>query len=271
MLTFRALSRYVRTRYNNVVRTKRVERILERAEATLHALDEQQRQAQRDRNDYAAKAKKDLRIAIQQFAIAKAQIRVAQRLNWLTGIAAVFAFVAAVAVWRSVLEAREATIDANRAWIAPIDASLEHPLSKDDDKVMVSVSVLNTGHSPALDTVYSAIIDAAPDGHISDKRPCASTIPKKGQAALFPSDHLGGALSFSAQFPTDKNPIADVMAARQILYVMGCSAYRTMGQTHHTGFCFYLQPELGPSTGQAVAKPVNEWVFKKCPIANAAD
>jgi hypothetical protein len=271
MLIFRALSRYVRDHYNNCVRTKRAGRIVERAEAILHASDKQQRQAQQDRNDYAAKEKKDLRVAIQQFAIAKAQVRVAQRLNCLTGIGGFFAFVAALGVCWSVLEAREATIDANRAWIASIEARLGHPLRIGDDKVAISVSVLNTGHSPALDTVYSAIVDAAPDGHISDKRVCSSTIPKEGQAALFPSDHLGGDLSFSAQFVKDKNAVADVMAARQILYVMGCSAYRTMGQTHHTGFCFYLQPELGPQTGQAVAKPVNEWVFKKCPIANTAD
>ena len=239
--------------------------------SALHALGEQQRQAQQDRNDYAAKGKKDLRIAIKQLTITKAQVRVAQCLNCLTAIAACFAFVAAGGVWWSIHDAREATIDANRAWIAPIDARLEHPLSKDDDKVTIQVRVLNTGHGPALDTVYSATIDAVPDGHISDKHPCASIIPKEGQAALFPSDDLGGVLSFSAQFPTDKNAIADVMAAHQILYVMGCSAYRTMGQTHHTAFCFYLQPELGPQTGQAVAKPVNEWVFKKCPTANAAD
>ena len=164
----------------------------------------------------------------------------------------------------------EARID-QRAWIAPLNASLTRPLDPASDIVSITVSAQNTGREPALDIISMATIDAAPQDKIEDRRACDRTFPQAGEAAVYPSDHFGMTLNYATQFATRPQIVRDIIAGRQILFIMGCFAYRTMGQPHHSGYCFYLYPQIGPQTGDISPKPVAEWVFRKCPVGNIAD
>lgn len=160
---------------------------------------------------------------------------------------------------------------ANRAWISPLVAKLVEPLDEDKPVAAIAVTTQNVGKEPALGTVSMGLIDVAPQDQIRDRKLCEGLSPAPGQATMFPSERFGGTLSYGAEFKDKPNAIRDVISGRQILYVTGCIAYETAAKPHHTGYCFYLYPEIGPATGTLRPKPVNEWVFRGCPVANYAD
>lgn len=155
--------------------------------------------------------------------------------------------------------------------MAPINANLLHPLEPGKQVVTVIVNTLNVGKEPAFGEVNAALIDAASPNEIRDRHACNGVSPTEGQATIYPSDTFGGTLSFARDFSKTPTVMSDIIAGRQILFVMGCLAYTTLGKPHHSGFCFYLYPAIGPETGVEFARPVSEWTFKGCPVGNYAD
>lgn len=91
----------------------------------------------------------------QQIEISEAQLRAALRLNHLTAAAAVIAFAGGIAVFATVYLTREAIVEANRAWIAPMSADFDAE-PKVGELWRVSIRYENVGREPALGLVPTA-------------------------------------------------------------------------------------------------------------------
>lgn len=171
---------------------------------------------------------------------------------------------------RAATRAAEISAVANRAWVAPITAKLVDPLDERTNVVTIEITAQNVGREPALGTQHGALIDAAPADQIKDRKACEGLLPQLGEPTMYPSDRFGDTYKFASAFKGRPTVIADIIAGRQILFIMGCFAYESAGKPRHSGFCFYLYPEIGPETGNVLRKPINEWTFKGCPVGNFA-
>jgi hypothetical protein len=78
-----------------------------------------------------------------------APLKAAKKLNCITGIAAVFALLAGAEIIASVLDARTATVDANRAWIQAEGADISGNINGSGD-LPVRIHYINLGKGPAL-------------------------------------------------------------------------------------------------------------------------
>jgi hypothetical protein len=125
-----------------------------RAETQLSILQEQANKADQQRQAEERHEHVERRNWRKELALAKFQLKSAQCLNCITASAAAFALLAAIGVICSVLEARKATIEANRAWIAPLSAEFSDA-PRIGENWFVVVHYRNVGREPALGLVWN--------------------------------------------------------------------------------------------------------------------
>jgi hypothetical protein len=126
------------------------QREIERAEATLAILKEQANKA-----DEARKSEEDHKHVerdtwLKQLALEELQLNTAKKLNCITAIAAIFALAAAGGIIASVIDARMATVEANRAWIEAEGADVSGDIDGDKD-LTIRIYYSNLGKGPALE------------------------------------------------------------------------------------------------------------------------
>ena len=151
-------------------------------------------------------------------------------------------------------EAHTATVEANRAWIAPVNAILEGPLIK-GQPVPVEVIYQDTGKGPALDnnnsgdtgiTMPMSAAEAAEQQLVGPFRDtgnkCVGLKPKSGGPAIYPTGNVQ--MSIERTVPADDF----LLSGSRTFYVEGCFAYRTMGEVHDSSYCFWLGPHIDPVT-----------------------
>lgn len=267
----RALSRYFRKACNYCARPQRASQVIDRAETVLAALEEAQCRAAKSGQDHTEEKKEHLRTAIQQFALAKAQIRIAQRLNCLTGIAGLFAFIGAGGVIWSVLEDRGATITANRAWVGVPEMILEP--SSVRSTLELGALIVNVGREPATRgawhfNIYSAAYiktgDEIPIPKLEKNGACnaVSMAPEGEGIAVFPGTDIKSFIPYLTTH-AEQATVANALAEKQSLIADGCFAYFAGGTEHKTGFRFFLRDN--PSS-----EP-EEWKFNMLTSGNFAD
>jgi hypothetical protein len=99
-------------------------------------------------------------LGAQHIALTNRQIRVGIWLNWITGAAVLFAFLSVIGVVWSVLEARRATVEANRAWVG-----LDGPMTVADFNagpiwaLALRSTLRNYGHGPALKVTSTVFVE----------------------------------------------------------------------------------------------------------------
>jgi hypothetical protein len=209
------------------------------------------------------------------------QIRVARWLNVITLIAAIIAIGSVFVLIWSLLDARKATVEANRAWVAPRSVYLRRTLVLNDHPGF-RVAYDNIGREPALHTnlwwrviivdadvlmrslTQSELREKAFD--IAGENPaCAGHTISKGAEIIWPSQQPE---TYSASYIEQANdPIItqDVIDGRAAVVVEGCFFYETFHEVHHSAFCFWLR-QVPPSN---MLTTTTAGVI--CPLGNGAE
>jgi len=203
------------------------------------------------------------------------------------GMTALFAALAAAAslvsdwiFYKQLVDSRNATIIANRAWIAPSRMVLNWPLEI-PGPVRVSLAVENTGREPAIDVVYafrSFLVSYIPEGPGNAKVEipnlmCDGLDPQSiGGQVIYPAKT---SLSITSDIKDTIGNRAMAIAARdrsQTLIVEGCIAYRTFEKVHTSKFRFFLRDVPGPSCIPIDIEHINcAWQFHPIGIGNEAN
>ncbi len=154
-----------------------------------------------------------------------------------------------------------------RGWIVPRNMMLEETLVK-NQPAKFKLLFDNPGTTPAIDefqqSVPMLVLRTAVDGeplrkYIADADICQKTEPSKDGRVVYPSTNPNHAYEYRMTYPAEF--IGDeFMTGKQVLLVVGCFKYRTLGEVHHSAYCF---------VGHAGLK-VNEG-FAICPFGNHAD
>lgn len=160
-------------------------------------------------------------------------------------------------------------IASTRAWIAPETAILKIEANIPPE---ITILYFNTGKSPAFGFNYDQTGGDFPIAAnfkdwknipIPKNRTCDGLLPLNGAQTVFPSSaNLANDLAFDLDI-TPPEGVGEIMRGERILWLNGCFAYRTMGDAHQSGFCFFLLPEP--------LKPFAKWRMKKCPSGHTAN
>ncbi len=199
------------------------------------------------------------------------QLHISKWLNWITLSAALIALGGLYFVAMSLKEARVATIEANRAWIAVKTAGFIGKPEKVGDQFALAVPYSNIGREPALaarkfqesfwiDGLNSPTeVMSAGALNIPINGTCSKVDFATGIGAIWP---LAGdeKPSTARDGEAIRTVTDDLVRKRRLLGYHGCFIYETFGSTHRTGFCFFLAP--------AVDAPISQWVWSVCPGPN---
>jgi hypothetical protein len=160
---------------------------------------------------------------------------------------------------------RDSLIANSRAWISPVNANITSEISK-NAPLEFSITYTNSGRSPALDVhpVYS--LDKIPSSKFADnsindfiegKDVCEGVDIKPGAQVAYPD--LPDTFMFKVALP---GWIDDgVISGETTMLARMCFVYKTMGQVHHTAFCYYYRVGSSPANKQ----------MNVCPVGSHAD
>ncbi|MDR3537202.1 MAG: hypothetical protein P4L71_11945 [Acetobacteraceae bacterium] len=209
------------------------------------------------------------------------QIRVAKWLNGITLGSAIVALLGLIALYLSISDADDATVQANRAWLAPGFLTLNEPV--ESGAIVVRLHVQDTGHQPAIGMrsrikYYTA--DYIPEGlggleaynAIKDlNATCVGLDPDRDQGpVVYPGDTKVWIINEDNDSEA-KARAQDVAARRKTLVVEGCIAYLTFGQRHTSAFRFFLRDTPGPSCPTPPQQGQCYWMFNSTETGNQAN
>lgn len=200
----------------------------------------------------------------------------------LIGIATIALVASTIIQWRAFVTSDERS---RRAWLSPINLGVKGILGAGDrpNYVQLSVDYQNTGREPALNVSFYAsamLFDAASPKRLGEalntlssadvpflgeNESCDNLLPLVTGATAYPSTAARYQVStniFPAQWSTIYEMTTWLKENRKILYINGCFSYTTVGETHYSKFCQYLQVE---------DSLLAEVPFAHCPSGNWAD
>jgi hypothetical protein len=191
------------------------------------------------------------------------QIGVAIGLNWISGIAAVVGIFGLILVVCGLRESRRATVEANRAWLAPV----WNQLSFEQPNLIFNIKLVNFGREPAVDvgqsTATHEFVDVSNNEALEkirwpDVDSCIGVRTKPHGMVVYPlqtDSPDNPTFQFNIPITADPKLAADLIGfkngTRGILLV-GCFAYLTFGEPRHSQFCF-LERKLVDGTYRATA------------------
>jgi hypothetical protein len=206
------------------------------------------------------------------------QIRAAWWLNGITLAAAIIAITTVVVLVFTLRDAREATVEANRAWVAPRSAYLRRAFVLNDHPVF-RVTYDNIGKQPALNTETwwrVSIVDAnllvrsltepnLAESAFGRNPACDGRTTRKGAEIIWPSQKPETYSNSYVEKPDDPIITQEVMDGRGAVVVQGCFLYETLHEIHKSAYCFWFRQVPPPymlttATGAII-----------CPTGNDAD
>ena len=138
--------------------------------------------------------------------------------------------------------AQQSMVASQRAWIGPTNAALNQ-LPVAGNELQLTLTYLNTGHEPGIDLVTNeswiiAMPDTKVDAVISAAaQQCPTASPAPGDVA-YPT---GLSNNYSLTMKVAGASInQDLVDGRTVIYLYGCFTYRTVGEAHHTSFCYFF-------------------------------
>jgi hypothetical protein len=180
-------------------------------------------------------------------------------LNGITLFAAVAALATVVVLILTLRDTRSATIEANRAWIAPRSVYLTREFVLNDHPVF-RLAYDNFGRAPAINNELwwqvaivnsDTLITSLKNPDIFNKEfgenvACAGKLARKGAEPIWPSPQTEAYSNFYSPNPNDPVITPEVMDGRQAVMIRGCIVYETFDEPHHSTFCFWFR--RGPSS-----------------------
>jgi hypothetical protein len=206
------------------------------------------------------------------------QIRAAWWLNGITLAAAIIAIGTVIVLICTLIDARKATVEADRAWLAPRSAYLQRPLVLNDHPSF-RVTYDNVGKQPALNIALwwrvsifdaDALMRSLSDPTLAEtafgENPaCSGHTSHKGAEIAWPTSLTEKYSTSYIETPNDPIITQGVLDGREAIVVHGCFFYETFQEIHRSAFCFWLR-QMPPSnmlttTSSAII----------CPIGNDAN
>jgi hypothetical protein len=197
-------------------------------------------------------------------------------LNAITGIAAVIALATMFVLICTLVDVRKATVEANRAWIAPHTAFLRREF-KLNDHLAFRIPYDNVGRRPARSINFFSgayIVDAnlllrsLSDPSLTERvfQPnltCVGHTIRAGAEIIWPS--ANNAYSQSS-LDDDRYPVITqrVINGDDAVVVLGCFLYETFGEVHQSMFCFWFR-QAPPKDTLTITEPA-----AICPSGNDA-
>lgn len=241
------------------------QREIERAEVTLRILQEQA--AKSDDSRQAEKADKTIerQARTEEIESAKSLVKAAQKLNIITKAGVFFSFLSFLAVAGSVWYARDATIEANRAWVIFDSPRLiVQYITPQRPTFDASLRWFNNGNGPAAEAKshlepfwYRPIVDDhgvidMNKQHFPPNDICGVVNGTNDRGTIWPNEPPGSNL---INMPTEPPP--DFYQSRALYAFHGCTTYRVFGEIKQTRICEFLTPTPG--------KPFSRWNWSFCP------
>lgn len=208
------------------------------------------------------------------------QIRAALWLNGITIGSAFVALLGLIALFLSILDANDSTVQANRAWLSPAFMVLNTPL-ENSSIVGFQLHVEDTGREPANNVVYRFhhfmvpyIAQGVGKDSTAKNETCEGLNPSKDSGfTIYPSS-----VKFWIPYAFEDRPmIADILARKGSLVIEGCVAFNTFGKRHTSGFRFFLRDVPGQScwaSNEGITTPkgtITCWNFNGMLNGNYAD
>lgn len=173
------------------------------------------------------------------------QIRVSKGLNWITLAAAVVAAGGLLALYRSIVDAEDATVRANRAWLLADGPNA--PTGKSPAGTVVIeefVNITNVGREPASDVRnYLRTFWLTPVTHTKEDGTIGVDMRKQSYQLNDTCDYTSDGPQMGTIFPRPAPYVAngDREQVKSGLFgFQGCVSYTTFGTRHYTRFCFIL-------------------------------
>jgi hypothetical protein len=205
------------------------------------------------------------------------QIRAAWWLNGITLVAALVAIGTVGVLIFTLKEARQATVWANQAWIAPRTAYLQRLLAL-NDLPSFRIAYDNIGKQPALDTLMWTHVEFAgadllirsfakpelAESAIGQNTTCDNTL-RKGQVIWPSSSRIEAYSSLSVDDPTQPRITQAVLDGIDALVIQGCFIYKTFDEVHKSGFCFWFRqvpPAVITTTTSAFICPIGNDIVR---------
>lgn len=221
---------------------------------------------------------------IEESRIQKAQLRTARQLNLITLLGVIGGFLSLGLIYLQIKRSDEATVLANRAWIAPVGADIPLLFNKSGDlfggPVHFSFKYKNIGKQPAFDftvgKMFSDTISGVPILHPGEELPVKKvdtcSDPVVGNQPIWPSDQPGEFV-FDLEDQNFINDFPAIVNSKKTLYFEGCYTYRTFNIVHHSAFCYYLRLIGDHPPGEYKEGDKIQTLFVVCPnkFANRAD
>jgi len=204
--------------------------------------------------------------------------------NWTAGATVAIAFFTAatigvgIAQWwilsGTLNEAKNATVQANRAWIGPIVSALENPVPKKvGDKTAYVIAYLDSGKSAAFNMMefhdhfwinmkgFSGPI--IPSNRFQANDSCAKVTKENSAGVIWPM--IPGTTNPMTIGPLEKDTFradADFINRNNLLGIHGCFFYQTFGKNHRSAYCFFLRPVF---MADGSVTPMDKWSWAICP------
>jgi len=178
-------------------------------------------------------------------------------------------FVATCGLWRATTDLVEDAKASGRAWLGPINAGID-PLA-DGKPLKIVIAYNNTGKEPAQASWFVLPIiypkekwnDGTAFKEVGINRDnCLKYSRLDGVLNLafptsgFTSYQLTYDASIKPEPPTEHDPKlltadAPMLAGDNIVVLMACMTYRTLGAIHHTSFCYWYRNKVIPPNNLA--------------------
>jgi len=166
-----------------------------------------------------------------------------------------------VGAW-GVVETKHALNASERAWVSAIDVNLQS-LPIENQPIRMSAQLSNSGKDPALDVNYVIPVEQGmidkPAGSdftkvtFGENSTCAKYGPIKTGGVIPPNmTNIRTSDSGRGDVPIYATP--EFMRGEKLYWVMGCVAYRTVEEVHHTAYCFIIGV-IPPSAAPVAAIP----------------
>ncbi len=187
-----------------------------------------------------------------------------------------------IAAW-GLIEAHHATIEANRAWVAPKQMVLNQPL-ENGQPIEFALHLVNFGREPALGVTWRwqprlvpyVPLEGSDTTNFGPNDACDGLEPSKEHGfVVYPgTDTRAWVMGDFSQIQDGQSMRQQVLARRGSVVIEGCVAYLTQRERHTSGFRFFLRDVPGTSSwspGAPGQQGNPNWNFNLTLDGNEAD
>jgi hypothetical protein len=150
-------------------------------------------------------------------------------------------------------EAADATLNAQRAWVGPMNASLDSKPTE-SQTIKITVEYTNSGKEPAIEVgrslkfkIFRKLekeVGDLDDFALQEKNKCFLARVLQGAQVAFPAASYKEGVDTNSEMVSSEERLTatkGLAEGQDYLGIVGCFVYRTVDVYHHTSFCYFYQ------------------------------